>query len=105
MRVLLLFACILSVAHGFLFPVEYQEPMEIIVPLQPGTLYDIRANESYIGMVEQETGTIVLDFWMPVACYGSPVTAQKERNDEGRLFLVVQVDCKRRQQGYVSVLV
>ena len=40
--------------------------------LQPGTLYDIRANESYIGMVEQETGTIVLDFWMPVACYGSP---------------------------------
>ena len=33
------------------------------------------------------------------------MTAQKERNDEGRLFLVVQVDCKRRQQGYLSVLV
>lgn len=89
-----LLAIWLNLANAFLFPVTYQEPLELFVPLRPGTLYDIRANESYIGMVEQGSGAVVLDFWLPVACYGSRITALKERNDEGQLFLVVHVDCR-----------
>ena len=89
-----LLAIWLNLANAFLFPVTYQEPLELFVPLRAGTLYDIRANESYIGMVEQGSGAVVLDFWLPVACYGSRITALKERNDGGQLFLVVHVDCR-----------
>lgn len=72
---------------------RFQRPMEILIPIEGGIVYDINVNDSYIGIRNSITEELVIDFWIPPACRMSERKARKIYHADGSLYIKISIPC------------